>query len=1067
MTLRLQIVVLFALIAVVASAQVPTATVTGRVTDPASLVVAGATVSLRSLDSQLARSTNTDRDGSFRLAGVPAGAYRLQVDHPSFRRYEVERLELQVLQRLDLPIQLRLGNRSETIQVSGIAAAVEAAAGPAGFNISQEQIMLLPLAQRNMAGLATLGPGVVARHLGGFTHDVISDVQPARGLVALNPPVNGIRSTANTFLLDGVLNTDSYVNAVITNPPLDSVREFRLQTSASPAEFGHAGGGVLNAVTRSGGSTYHAGVFELFRNDRLDARPYFDSSNEAKAALRQNQFGAHAGGPVPRWRQFSFFGAYEGLRLRQGRASASLVPAEALRRGDFTGASTIRDPRTGQPFPGNRVPAERIDPIARDFLEKFQPLPNRPGEPNNFLETTPDAATHDSVTARVDAQYSPAATFFARYTLNAERGRHGHDFPVRPTVEDIRAQHIAIGHTWAASANRLNEFRLGFSRLRVFELPQNAFRRDVLGELGITGLDRDPVNFGLPTFLLGNFFLATDDPTFPLAQRDQLFQVLDHFSIRQGRHSLTAGGEVRRTNLNYLQRASGRGRFTFTGAYTGDPFADFLLGIPQVTERTVGQPQAYLRRLSFAGFVQDEVRITPRLLLTAGLRYSYGSPFTEKRDNMYNLDWSRLPAPPELVQAAEGGRLGRALVQPDRNDFAPRVGLAWLPRAGMVFRAGYGLFYSPEIAVEIYDLVRNGVRTERNRAPDNAPVLTLRNGFPSSASLGFPSYFGLDPRARTPYVQQWNASWQASVASMVVEAAYVGTKGTKLGRFRAFNTPQHAETGANLPPRSGDIQSLRPFPALGKLIQRQHISNSIYHALQLRAEKRLSKSLQFQASFTWAKSIDDADSIIPGFFDSMGAQDERNLQLERGLSFFDVRKRLTFNGVYDLPFGRGKSWLASGPLAILVSGWRLAGTLLLQDGTPVNPVYFFFAPANSDTPNRPNIVPGVKVTLPRSQRTPERFFNTDAFSAPAPLTFGDAGRNTIPGPGIVAIDAAVHRRFALGESRDLEFRAEMFNAVNHPNFGSPGPYPDFGPFFGRIFSVGEPRRVQLGLRLNF
>jgi hypothetical protein len=294
---------------------------------------------------------------------------------------------------------------------------------------------------------------------------------------------------------------------------------------------------------------------------------------------------------------------------------------------------------------------------------------------------------------------------------------------------------------------------------------------------------------------------------------------------------------------------------------------------------------------------------------------------------------------------------------------------------------------------------------------------------------------------------------------LVSEIAYLGTKGTKLGRFRRFNTPLHEVTGENLPPRPGDLQSLRPFPELGTIFQRQHIANSTYHALQVKAERRFAGGLAFLASFVWSKSIDDADSVIPGLFDSFGAQDERNLRLERGLSFFHVGRRVSAGFVYDLP-GRAR-------LRPLLGNWQLSGVVTLQDGTPLNPVYFAFDPANSGTPNRPDVASGEKLALPRHQRTVERFFNTAAFQAPRLYTFGNAGRNILPGPGNNLFDLALRRRFPLRESRALEFRAEAFNVFNHPNWGVPAPYPDFGPFFGRIFVTGEPRRVQLALRFDF
>jgi hypothetical protein len=295
--------------------------------------------------------------------------------------------------------------------------------------------------------------------------------------------------------------------------------------------------------------------------------------------------------------------------------------------------------------------------------------------------------------------------------------------------------------------------------------------------------------------------------------------------------------------------------------------------------------------------------------------------------------------------------------------------------------------------------------------------------------------------------------------STLFEIAYVGTKGTDLGLFRRFNAPAHVETGENLPPRPGDLQSLRTFPQLGTLFQLQHIANSIYHSLQIKAEKRFTGRLSFLASFVWAKSIDDADTQIPGLFESFGAQDERNLRLERGLSFFDVRRKLSAGYVYSFP---------NAPvLRPVLKNWQLSGNLTFQDGTPLNPVYFATDIANSGTPNRPNVVAGQSVLLPSGQRNADHFYNAAAFSTPAPNTFGNAGRDILPGPGNAVVDVALHRRFAVMEHKTIEFRAETFNLLNHPNIGIPGPYPDFGPFFGKAFSAGDPRRMQFALRFDF
>jgi hypothetical protein len=377
-----------------------------------------------------------------------------------------------------------------------------------------------------------------------------------------------------------------------------------------------------------------------------------------------------------------------------------------------------------------------------------------------------------------------------------------------------------------------------------------------------------------------------------------------------------------------------------------------------------------------------------------------------------------------------------------------------------VFRAGYGIFYSPEIAIESYDLLLNNTTTQINEPGNMNPVLTFQNGFPITSSTGFPSYFGVDKNAPTAYVQQWTASIQHELpGNTLFEIAYVGTKGTDLGIFRRFNTPAQVETGADLPPRPGDLQSLRTFPELGTIFQRQHIGNSIYHSLQIKAEKRLTNRLSFLASFTFAKSIDDADTEIPGAFESFGAQDERNLRLERGLSFFDVRRRLVGGYVYSIP--------TAPVLTPALKNWQLSGNFTFQDGTPLNPVYFATDFANSGTPNRPNVVLGQSVNLPASQRSVNRFFNTAAFSNPAPFTFGDAGRDILPGPGNAVVDFALHRRFPIVEGKTIEFRAETFNALNHPNFGIPIPYPDFASIFGKSVSSGPPRRMQFALRFDF
>ena len=1038
-------------------AQVAASDLSGEVRDQSGWMVAGAGLAARQEPGGFTLRAISSGEGRYRFPNLLPGAYSVTVEKAGFRTLTLRGVVLSIDQRARLDFVLQSGEARETVTVTASVSPLETGDASLGYRLEYSAIAALPLLGRNTISLVTLGPGAIPRQLGGFVHDVVNDAQANRGAVALNPPVHGARSTMNAFLLDGAYNTDRNTFAVAVNPPLEAVSGFRIQSSVALAEFPQAGGAAVDVVTKNGGGDFHGGIFEFFRNEATDARNFFDDPALPRPVFRRNQFGAALGGPAPLPGTY-FFAAYEGVRGKAAKSSLSLVPDAALRGGDFGGGAALFDPLNvdasgvRKPFAGNAIPASRIDPIARTYLDRYQPLPNTSGGGANYLDATPSENREDHGSLRLDHELSPGSRLFGRYTINDERTRIAGVFPLLPTSEQLRAQQAVIAHTFAR-ARWVNESRLSYTRLRVFSVSESAFRNNVAAELGVTGIPDDPFTYGLPYFLVTNFSLRTDDPILPQVQRDNQWHFSDGLSLSRGHHTAKFGFQWIHGAVNYRQSHFARGQFVFTGALTanpsladagGDPFADFLLGFPQVTNREVGSAQAYLRQNSYAGYAQDEWRLTPRLTLNIGLRYEYAAPFTEARDNLLNLDYSSLPNPPRLMRVHIANR-------PDRDDFAPRVGLAARLPWRMAFRAGYGLFYSPEITPETYDLVRNGVRTENNQTDGSRPVLTIRNGFPQTASAGLPSFFGLDPAVRTPYVQQWNAGFQRELpAGTVLEVSYVGSKGTHLGRFRTFNTPLHVETGENLAPRSGDLQALRTFPTLGRIIQRQHIANSVYHALELRGEKRFAGRLGLLASFTWTKSIDDADGVIPGQFDSFGAQDERNLRLERGLSFFDVRRRVSAGVVYRLP-------------------WRLelSGILTLQDGTPLNPVYFAFDGANSGTPNRPDVVPGVDVRLPRDQRTADRFFNTDAFQAPKPYTFGNAGRNILPGPGNAVLDLGIHREFVLRENLKAQLRAEAFNLLNHPNFGIPGPYPDFGPFFGKIFSTGDPRRFQWGVRLDW
>ncbi len=1061
--------VLFLLIAAAAQAQVATAALSGTVTDQSAAMVAGAAITLAQAGTGFEHATTSDSGGSYTFDELAPGSYTLRAQKPGFGPYQAKGISLEVNQKARQDIRLAVGKESDAVTVAASVSPLDTEDPTVGYRMDNSKIAQLPLGSRNVIDLVTMGPGAIPRQLGGFVHDVNNDVQEGtRGSVALNPPINGARSTMNTFLLDGAYDTDRNTFAIAVYPPIDSVLEFHIQSSLASAEFPESGGGAIDVVTKSGTRDFHGSGFEYIRNEFTDAHNYFDDPTLPRPIFRQNQFGGSLGGPVPLAKNTFFYGIYEGIRQKEGNSTLAIVPNATTRAGDFAGSSILYDPLTldangiRTPFPGDAIPQSRLDPIALKYLAEYEPLPNSTASGGNYRDATPNQMNTDSVSARIDHQFGNRGTLTGRYTLNEEGNLLAGSFPVLPTTEQVRAQQAALGYIreWGSM---VSETRFSFTRLRMYDVPESVFHVNVAQQLGLADPPADPFSFGLPFFNVTDYSLVTDSPSLPQVQRDNLWHGSQSLSRSFGRHTLKFGGDFLRFNLNYLQSDLTRGRYDYSGVFTsqdgfgevgGDAFADFLLGFPQDTTRTQGSGQAYMRQNVYAGYVEDSWRIAPRLTLDLGLRYEYAAPYTDAGHRLLNLDYSTLPNPPALVTVKSG-------TDPDYNDFGPRLGLAWQFASRMVFRAGYGVYDSPEIAVETYDLLLNGLLNVQNETAGNQPpVLTTQNGFPQTANTGFPTYFGLDPHARTPYVQQWTASIQRELPGhTLLELAYIGSKGTHLGRYRQFNTPAHVETGQDLPPRPGDLQSLRTWPSLGPIIQRQHIANSVYHSLQAKVERNLSARLSLLASFVWSKSIDDADSVIQGEYDSVGAQDERNLRLERGLSFFNPGRRIAAVYVYRLPdaaFARP-----------LLRNWALSGNVTLQDGTPEDPFYFTIDYANSGTPNRPNVVPGVSVTLPRSQRTAEHFFNTAAFTPPPLYTFGDAGRDVLPGPGNNIFDVALQRTFRVRESQSIRFRAETFNVFNHPNWGIAGNNPDFGPFFGAILASGDPRRMQFALRYDF
>ncbi len=1084
--------------------QTETATVGGLVLDGSGLPVAGGTVVARETMTNVTRETVTNSSGLYAFPFLKPGNYELRVNKADFKQATAT-LVLQVNQSARMDFELEVGAINEVIAVSATESLMQMENMAVGGQVAAKNIVELP--GRNIQTLIGLSAGIVNLSLPGYTDNGLTPLQPGRGALAQNLSIGGHRQTGNSYLLDGISNTDGHINAFVTAPSAESLQELRVQTSTSSAAFGQVAGGTVNLVSRSGTNQIHAEFYDYVRNDALNARPYNFNSELGvlpKPALKENQFGASLGGPLwlPRLYQGRnrtfFFVHFEGLEARSQNQGLATVPTERARIGDLSDYGvTIYDPLTLKdgartPFPRGIIPAGRIDLIALKMLA-FTPPPTLPNQIINNLPTVRPSRRHNNQgNIRIDHQTSSGDAVYGTYHLSDERlNMDGNYGPLTGVTTNVRSQNLAINYTHLFGLNSLNNFKLGYSRLRAVDGIYQEGRRDIIGELGINGIERDPLNWGFPGFRLDFIQLLDDDTNRPTNQRDNHYQLFNTATLIRGRHSLNAGIGFQRFEDNFRASEFSRGNFRYSGAFTRGPdpsqpvaetglaLADFLLGFPQQASRSVGSAQAYLWRILYSAYVEDTLRLNSRFTVTLGLRYDYTTPFREKRNNYFNLDFSRLPAPPRLVRiGVDQSPLPKYGVRANRANFAPRLGLSYRFLPQTVLRAGYGTYFVQEIGALYYNLVRNGVRIETNDSPVTLPLLTTANAF-NRPEFGLPSYFYIDPNSSTPYVQQWNLGIQREFPQgILLEAVYAGSKGTHLFRYRNWNNAFHVETGENLDPRAGTLQDLRTFPSLGQIIANETSSSSTYHSLQVRFEKRFSATLSSINSFTWAKSIDDADVPVKDFYQSPGAQDERNLQLERGLSAFDIRKRFTSALVYQLPFGGGKRFLSEGWMSRLVGPWQVSSILTFQDGYPQDLRGFVTQSTIGGVLQRPNVVPGKKLVLSDQERRqipatsavphPEfLYYNSAALAQPGPFELGNAGRNIGPTPGFANLDLAVFRIIPLGEGRQLQLRGDFTNALNLVNLGIPIPSYEFVGFFGQLVTAGQMRSVTLSAKFRF
>ena len=1017
----------------------------GRITDAAGKPVSGAAVALVNQETSAKRTATSGSRGDFLVTLLDPGSYRLQVDAPGYRSRVLD-LVLDLDQEIQVDVPLLPGKTTEQVNVTATRSLLRTESATVGGVIDNREVQGLPLDGRDFYELSLLLPGVVPAAEG--------SAASVRGSFAIN--INGAREDSNDFLLDGVYNGDPKLNGTAVSPPVDAVREFEVLSSTYDASFGRNGGAQVSVVLRSGGNQFHGTGYEFFRNAVFDARNYFAPSDTAAPQDQRNQFGGTLGGPIAKNRTF-FFADYQGTRDSTGITQVTNVPTLAERTGDFSQSSLPAiDPTSGAPFPDNKIPSYYLNPAGLAIAALY-PAPNR-NEPNqNYVSSPAGRVRDDHFDLRLDHALAPSSQLTLRYSFGDEtlfEPFTGPSFPLVPGYGDhvpSRAQNAMIAETHVFTPALLNEIRAGFDRVSLGVFQQD-MGHDLNGQVGLPEISTNPRDFGLSSISVTGFSPLGDESNNPQHGTTNVYQLNDNLTWIHGRHLAKFGVDFRILQQNAYRDVESRGFIDFLGLFTGNALEELLLGLPTDSGvATLNNPE-HLRTRSYNFFVNDAWRARPDLTLTLGLRYEYNSPAVDAQNhaNLYDQ------ATQALVPVGTDG-MPRGGYFADRNNLAPRAGLAWSPARlrNTVLRAGYGIYYDQSSLAPGEGLYFSPPYFNFNVYYPLGPTapLLLSNPFPGSFPLPTPSSaLAFQRNLRTPYMQQWNFNIERSLGGRrMFEIGYVGSKGTGLIGARDINQP---------PPTPAATYQ-RPVPAFADINLLESNRNSVYHSLQARFEQRLDFGLSLLASYTFAKSIDNGSSFFSSAGDPNFPQDSYNLRAERGLSNFDVRQRFVASYAYDLPFRKSSRWL---------KGWQTFGILQFQTGQPFT-VSLLPDFDNSNTGidslgfganNRPNVAGNPRISNPSAAE----WFNTAAFAIPPYGTFGNSGRNTVTGPALATVDLSLVKNTAIRERATMQFRIETFNLLNHTNFGLPDNFIG-SPTFGQILSAGNPRRLQLALKLLF
>ena len=1071
----------------VVSSQTNSGEIGGVVRDESGGVLPGAAVVLTHVDTAFTSEQITDGEGRFFVPGLPVGRWNVAATLPGFSRVVQTGLELQIGQTLALTILLEIGQLTEQVVVEARAPLLQTTNAEISQVVSNREVEQIPLNGRQFLQLAQLSDSVVIPP-GGTRGAALQQAGPL-------PNVGGQRAGHNIYLLDGVKVTDELFNNLVINPSVDSIQEFKIQKTMYPPEFGGKASALINVSTKTGTNQYQGSGFTFVRDEQFDAHNFFDPKDKPVPPLDQRQYGGTFGGPIVRDRTFMFL-SYEGQRMDRSLTQTFSVPSAAVRTGLFHDSERICDPLSRSPiagtcgsyFPGNQIPAGRIDPVASAFLERV-PQPNASGEVQNLTAVGASQSIVDQFSIRVDHRFGASDRLFLRLsTFDANDLQ-----PFGTSVQEetlipgfgrrlaTKTRNLAVSYTRPLGTSMLSETRFGWMNV---DGGQSSLNRgiDFSSAVNLQGVTRDLRDVGYPQFDTGGLYSVMGDPTSFISRQNEHFEIYQNLLIDRGSHRIKFGGYWFHLRFRPENADTARGRFLYTGQFSGNAFADFLLGYPVQARSGIGgrgDENARTNWLHF--FVQDDWRLGDRLTVNLGLRYEINQHMYDVDNRLSSIDFS-VPGGRYVIASDKQGNISptasallplmpipwvtsseigwdRSLLRPSKKRFAPRIGFAYVPddSGRTVIRGGYGVFlnqwaYSVQTAFtqNLPFFFLKQVDVPSNQFVPSFDTRTILSSDPTGSIGGSI----MDHDYQVEYTQTWTGGIQRELTdSSSVELFYMGSHTTGADNSTVRNVPV---------PGAGYINVRREIPSLAGIRTIRFDGYSIYHALTLKLTRRFYNDLSFNTAYTLSRSQDDASSPGPTAFESNAPQDVRNIfPGEVALSSFDHRHQFVGNSTYELPFLRGRGgWLED-----VLGNWRVSGVVTVQSGAP------FTVNLTEDRANigagpaqRPNLAGDPN--LPRDQRSPEKWFDTDAFSLQAPLTFGSAPRNAVFSPGLATVDMSLQKRWLLAHGNRIEFRWEIFNLLNRANFNIPNRF--FGnPNFGRIFSALNAREMQFGFRYVF